>query len=226
MVAAAANKGNAWPWSKEKQVQVQLLVFVLWAATTSSCATTSFFLQACFFLPSDHLAYSMACSTTKMLMSEPFSLSTPHDQTLSQSESLAWVQIFLNASLACISYTRELIPWQAPCFKTRYIDQIAAATNRQPVDLYASFCELDCQNPGSSQELRVLAKGGHRYADQILDMLVRATSSTLWLPELLISAGKWGFRGFTARIPPNSPDICHQKHGRLSDCPRILFLHF
>lgn len=157
-------------------------VLVFWAVTTSSCSTTYAFPASLLLTPTRplHLSHLMAHPTTtsKVLMPEQFPLSTPPEQTLSQSESLAWIQIFLNASIACISYTRELIPWQAPCFKTRYIDQIAAATNRQPIDLYASFCELDYANPGSSQELRVLVKGGHTCADQILDMLVRATSST------------------------------------------------
>lgn len=116
-----------------------------------------------------------------VLMSSHVLFPNPIDQALSPSESLAGIQIFLNVSLACISYTRRLIPWQASCFRTRYVDQITAATACTPLDPYACFCALDTQPPNPSQELRVLVKGGHEYADQILDMLVTTITSP-WTP--------------------------------------------
>ena len=122
-----------------------------------------------FFLP-----YSTA-SVPFTVMSEQLLLPPPLTQSLSQAQSLGWIQIFLNASLACIFHTRELIPWQSPCFRTRYIDQIETTSHElEPRgNLYSAFCELNVPHFSTSQELRVLVKGYHKHADQILDMLVR-----------------------------------------------------
>lgn len=94
------------------------------------------------------------------------------DQSLTQVHSLALVQIFLNASLACIAHTRELIPWTSPCFRTRYIGQIGPALANGGEDMYTSFQGLDAMDASHGQEIRILIRGGHSKADQILDMLV------------------------------------------------------
>ncbi|KIX04221.1 uncharacterized protein Z518_07775 [Rhinocladiella mackenziei CBS 650.93] len=104
-------------------------------------------------------------------MSEQLLLPAPFKRNLSQTESLALVQIFLNVSLACISHTRELIPWISTCFQTRYIHQIDPASLTSDHSLYSAFQTSDSEGVGRGQEVRVLARGGHRSADRILDLL-------------------------------------------------------
>ena len=94
------------------------------------------------------------------------------EHSLNRANSLALVQIFLNASLACIAHTRELIPWTSPCFRTRYIDQIWPALDTEEEDLYKAFQGLDATDTSHGQEIRILIRGGHSKADQLLDMLV------------------------------------------------------
>ncbi len=97
-------------------------------------------------------------------------------RSLSQAESLALVQIFLNASLACISHTRELFPWTSVCFRTRYIDQLDPANLLSDCDLYAAFQALTSKDSKQGQEIRILVRGGNQRADLMLDMLVRMLS--------------------------------------------------
>ena len=99
-------------------------------------------------------------------------LPSPSKQSLSHEECIALVQIFVNASLACIAHTRELIPWVAPCFRTRYIGQIDPASFTNDKGLYSAFQTLESNRCNTSQEIRVLVRGGHKYADQMLEMLV------------------------------------------------------
>ena len=94
-------------------------------------------------------------------------------QTLSQTESLAFIQIFLNVSLACIAHARELIPWTSPSFITRYIDQITLEDTHEGQTAYSNFQALAPDQISEGQEVKALVRGGHRRADQILDMLVR-----------------------------------------------------
>ncbi|KIW62466.1 hypothetical protein PV04_10639 [Phialophora macrospora] len=104
-------------------------------------------------------------------MAQRLLLAQPLKGTLSQDESLALVQIFLNAALACIAHARELVPWIAPCFCTRYIDQIVIDGEQNAKALYSSFQALTPKDAGQGQEVKILVRGGHRRADQILEML-------------------------------------------------------
>lgn len=119
-------------------------------------------------------------------MSQRLLLAPPERRSLNQSESLALVQIFLNASLACISHTRELIPWTSPGFRTRYIDQIDPEIPPGEQDLYAAFQALTSKNSNGGQEIRILVRGGHKRADQLLDMLVR-TLNPLFVQKLTLT---------------------------------------
>ncbi len=94
------------------------------------------------------------------------------NQSLSKSDSLALVQIFLNVSLACIAHVRELIPWTSSCFRVRYMGQINPGMGVGTGDLYSAFQDLDSDGTSHGQEIRILVRGGHQRADQILDMLV------------------------------------------------------
>ncbi|KAG9772225.1 hypothetical protein ABEF93_006143 [Exophiala dermatitidis] len=103
----------------------------------------------------------------------------PSTRGLSEAQSLSLVQIFLNASLACIAHTRELIPWTSPSLQTRYIDQIDPAILTGQLSVYEAFQVLDTQGVRSGQEIRVLVHGGHRCADQILGLLETGVFSAL-----------------------------------------------
>ncbi|KIV83182.1 hypothetical protein PV11_05232 [Exophiala sideris] len=92
------------------------------------------------------------------------------EHSLNQATSLALVQIFLNASLACIAHTRELIPWTSPCFRTRYIGQMQPALATEQKNLYTAFQGLE-PDATNGQEIRIFIRGGHSKADQLLDML-------------------------------------------------------
>lgn len=87
---------------------------------------------------------------------------------LTNAQSLALVKIFLNSSLACICHTRELINWQADCFRKRYIDHIALEDS----NVYDNFRDYEPPAPGSSQEIRVLVRGSNTPANRVLDMIV------------------------------------------------------
>lgn len=89
---------------------------------------------------------------------------------LSKKQSLALVQIFLNTSFACICHVRELIPWTADCFRTRQIDQVRL--HRDHRDLYQAFCGDDTQQPGISQEIKVLVRSSVTRANRLLDLIV------------------------------------------------------
>lgn len=105
-------------------------------------------------------------------MTSQFRTAVPAKQSLSQTQSVATVQIFLNAAVGCISYVRELIPWTSRCFRTRYIDQIVVDGAASGERWYSDFCYLDSKTVAASQEVRVLVRGQNRRADQILDMIV------------------------------------------------------
>ncbi|EXJ82467.1 hypothetical protein A1O3_06280 [Capronia epimyces CBS 606.96] len=104
-------------------------------------------------------------------MAEQHLLLASPGQSLSRIESLSLVQIFLNASLACIAHTRELIPWMSPCLQTRYIDHIDPSLLVSDESLYTTFQAFDSKGARSGQEIRILVRGGHKRADQILEML-------------------------------------------------------
>ncbi|KAJ9614524.1 hypothetical protein H2200_002661 [Cladophialophora chaetospira] len=104
---------------------------------------------------------------------------SPSQRSLSQAESLALVQIFLNASLACIAHARELIPWTASCFHTRYIDQIDIEYPREGQTLYSAFQASSSTDSSEGQAIKILTHGGNRSADQILDMLEQGVFEAL-----------------------------------------------
>lgn len=105
-------------------------------------------------------------------MAEQLPLSKPSDHALLQTKSLALVQIFLNASLACVAHTRELIPWTSPSFRTRYIDQMDTEFYAGVDNLYLAFQKLERNSLSHGQEIRILVRGANRRADHILEMLV------------------------------------------------------
>jgi hypothetical protein len=104
---------------------------------------------------------------------------------INKDQSLALVKIFLNASLACICHTRELIDWESACFRKRYVDQISLEVD----SIYESFCSSDARNSGNSQEIRVLTRGYDHRADALLDMIVCCPS--LVVANANIAAGTW-----------------------------------
>ncbi|EXJ54587.1 hypothetical protein A1O7_09928 [Cladophialophora yegresii CBS 114405] len=112
-------------------------------------------------------------------MAQRLLLAQPSERLLSQDQSLALVQIFLNAALACIAHARELIPWTAPCFCTRRIDEIVFDDEQNAKALYSSFQAVTQQEAGEGQEVKVLVPGGHRRADQLLEMLEQGVFDAL-----------------------------------------------
>ena len=127
-----------------------------------------------------HLPHSFLCrcqchTILTSRMAQQMLLPPPFKRTLSQGESLALVQIFLNASLACIAHSRELIPWTSPCFRTRHIDQINLEDQRAEQSLYSAFQDCTSEQVEGGQEIKILVRGRHRRADQMLDMLVSVT---------------------------------------------------
>ncbi|ETN43689.1 uncharacterized protein HMPREF1541_02848 [Cyphellophora europaea CBS 101466] len=86
---------------------------------------------------------------------------------LTEAQSLALVKIFLNASLACICHTRELLDWQSTCFRKRYINQISLEDENS----YDNFCHFDPAAPGHSQEIRILVRSNDQAANQLLDLI-------------------------------------------------------
>lgn len=90
---------------------------------------------------------------------------------LSHQKSVALVEIFLNATIACICYSRELLDWQSPCFKKRCVDDIRL--NCSANEVYNDFINLDRRIQTNSQEIRVLVRSQNHHANRIMDMLVR-----------------------------------------------------
>ncbi|KIX96602.1 uncharacterized protein Z520_07868 [Fonsecaea multimorphosa CBS 102226] len=117
-------------------------------------------------------------------MAQQILLAPPSERTLSQAEGLAVVQIFLNASLACIAHARELIPWTSPCFRTGYVDQITLEDDPPGGEsLYSAFQGLTSEKTvGEGQEIKLLEQGVfdalHRsYLDSLRVFVTKATES-------------------------------------------------
>ncbi|OAG41271.1 hypothetical protein AYO21_04434 [Fonsecaea monophora] len=126
-------------------------------------------------------------------MAQRVLLAPPTERILSQAESLAVVQIFLNASLACIAHTRELIPWTSSCFRTRYVNQITLESDSSAGEsLYSAFQSLAPESAGEGQEVKLLVRGGNRCADQMLDMLVNPEHPQQTSRSPLISSQEQG----------------------------------
>jgi HORMA domain len=92
------------------------------------------------------------------------------DQDLSVDQSLELVKIFLNSSVACVCYTRELLRWTSDCLRTRYIEQVSLQSPSDPI--YEKFLYADPGPATSSQQVRVLVRSENERANSILDMLV------------------------------------------------------
>lgn len=91
---------------------------------------------------------------------------------LDDAQSFATVQVFLNAAVACIAHTRELIPWASSCFEKRFAGQLTSCTN-ETEDFYKDFCAIQTTVDDGSQEFRILKRGHDRRADNILNFIVR-----------------------------------------------------
>ena len=110
---------------------------------------------------------------TQVLFTSPRALSLSTAQALTPDQSLAVVDIFINAAIACICHTRELIPWDSACFKTRYIDDLNSEFWKTGPNKYYTFCDTEPNIPSvKSQEFRILRRGEDKRADGILDLIV------------------------------------------------------
>ncbi len=110
---------------------------------------------------------------TETLFASPSALPLSAAQALSPGQSLAVVDIFVNAAIACICHTRELIPWDSACFKTRYIDDLNSDFWKSGPNKYSTFCDTEPSIPSvKSQEFRILIRGEDKRADGILDLIV------------------------------------------------------
>ncbi len=106
----------------------------------------------------------------QLLLPMPVQVSEQESMELSQEQSVALVQIFLNASLACICYSRELLDWRSSCFRVRRIGDISLDCS--PDEIYHAFVSLDRVEEETSQEIRVLVRSQNHRANRILDMIV------------------------------------------------------
>ena len=109
---------------------------------------------------------------------EQVQLTLPTAETQRQF-NLGFTQIFLNASIACIIYTRRLISRQSKCFLARNVAQLRVPEgSNHPKDaseVHACFCSehwVPRADHNDSQEFKVMQLGLHRCADSILDILV------------------------------------------------------
>lgn len=101
-------------------------------------------------------------------------LERPSSEVLKQ-HSLELVHIFLNASIACILYSRRLINWRSTCFLTRNVSQLIPDNFTNIDDIHEHFCSARCDptdNYNNSQVFKIMQSGHHRCADEALNMLV------------------------------------------------------
>lgn len=89
-------------------------------------------------------------------------------------QSLSFVQIFLNAAIASVLYTRELLKHDSSVFSERCVADLLGASG--PLT-YEGLLELNTQ-PGNakSQVFKILVKGKSEKADRIIGLLVRIGS--------------------------------------------------
>ena len=113
---------------------------------------------------------------TQVLFASPKAPSLTPTQALSPEESLDVVEIFINAAIACICHTRDLLPWDSDCFQTRHIDDLHSDFWKKGTDKYSAFCDTEPTNPSNkSQEFRILKRGEDKRADAVLDLIVCPT---------------------------------------------------
>lgn len=89
--------------------------------------------------------------------------------------SLEFIHVFLNASIACILYSRRLINWRSTCFLTRQVSQLVPGSFATVDDIYGYFCSSRCElidDDDESQVFKIMQKGHHRCANEALGMLV------------------------------------------------------
>src|SRR5271156_472729 len=108
---------------------------------------------------------------SNILLPIPASDLSSEMQPLSTSQSLALVEIFVNASLACICYSRELLPYHSRCFQSRFMSDLKSWKSANSD--YLAFRDLDAHlQPGVSQEFKFLVRSENECSNQILGLLV------------------------------------------------------
>jgi len=94
--------------------------------------------------------------------------------TILPQQSLAFVQIFLNAAIASVLYTRELLNRDSAAFSDRCVTDLLGESG--PVT-YDDLLQLNTQAANAkSQPFKILVKGQSDKADKILVLLVRIHS--------------------------------------------------
>ncbi len=89
-------------------------------------------------------------------------------------QSLSLVQIFLNAAIATLLYTRQIIKHHSGVFSQRCVGDLLGLSG--PLS-YKDFLDLSTQAEDiRSQAFKILIKGRSQRADQILTLLVRFRS--------------------------------------------------
>jgi HORMA domain len=95
--------------------------------------------------------------------------------TISPQQSLSFVQIFLNAAIASVLYTRELLKHDSTAFSDRCVTDLQGESG--PVT-YDDLLQLSTQTANAkSQAFKILVKGQSNKADKILVLLVRIHST-------------------------------------------------
>ena len=85
-------------------------------------------------------------------------------------QSLSFVEIFLNAAIASVLYTRELFQHDSSVFSERCVSDLLDVSG--PVS-YEDFLVLTtAAGHTNSQVFKILLKGGSERADRILTLLV------------------------------------------------------
>jgi hypothetical protein len=111
---------------------------------------------------------------SSQLFASPPPLSRSSIKVLSSAESLAVVEIFINAALACICHKRKLLPWGSDAFCTRYIDDLQSDYWKHDANKYSTFCDTEPSTLSStSQQFRVLVRSDVERGNSILDLIVR-----------------------------------------------------
>lgn len=89
-------------------------------------------------------------------------------------QSLSLVQIFLNAAIATLLYTRQIIKHSSGVFSQRCVGDLLGVSG--PL-MYKDFLDLNLQAEDiRSQAFKILIKGRSERADKILTLLVRFRS--------------------------------------------------
>jgi HORMA domain len=95
--------------------------------------------------------------------------------TILPQQSLSFVQIFLNAAIASVLYTRELLKRDSTAFSDRCVTDLQGEPG--PVT-YDELLQLNTQAANAkSQAFKILVKGQSDKADKILVLLVRIQST-------------------------------------------------